>query len=157
VVGHGQPDEWDRSFATETEHEIAFRRSILDLLVEDGFRRENLSLAWMEFKKPKPKEMVEQFVKNGVEKVLYFSTAISADSILSQYDAPERVEQAQVPEGVSLLNLGAWNDEPLVIQAIQEKILEVSFVALGESLNATAYMGVNAYVRGDKEQAGGQL
>jgi protoheme ferro-lyase len=125
LVGHGQPDEWDREFLTETEHEIAFRRSILDRLVEDGYRRENVSLAWMEFKKPKPKVMIEQFVNNGVEKVLYFSAAISADSIHSQYDVPELVEKAKVPDGFQLVNLGGWNDDPLVIQAIQLKIAAV--------------------------------
>jgi protoheme ferro-lyase len=122
LVGHGQPDEWDREFATETEHEIQFRQSILNLLEADGYRRENMGLAWMEFKKPHPAEIVEQFVRNGVEKVLYFATAISADSIHSQYDIPELVQRACIPAGFPLVNLGAWNDDPLVIGAIKEKI-----------------------------------
>jgi hypothetical protein len=57
-----------------------------------------------------------------VEKVFYFSAAISADAIHSQYDVPALVEQAQVPEGFPLINLGAWNDDPLVVEAIKEKI-----------------------------------
>jgi protoheme ferro-lyase len=122
LVGHGQPDEWDREFATETEHELQFRYHILDLFEQDGFQRDHLSLAWMEFKNPKPAEVIERFVKNGVEKVLYFSAAISADSIHSQYDIPELVNKARVPKGFPLVNLGAWNDDPLVIQAIKEKI-----------------------------------
>jgi hypothetical protein len=32
------------------------------------------------------------------------------------------VEQADVPEDIELVNLGAWNDDPIVIQAIKEKI-----------------------------------
>lgn len=135
LVGHGQPDEWDREFATETEHEIAFRHSILDLLAEDGFRRENLSLAWMEFKEPKPARVIEQFLKNGVEKTFYFSAAISADSIHSQYDIPELVQKARLPQGFPVINLGAWNDDPLVIQAIKEKIDALSVnVSLAENL-----------------------
>lgn len=126
LVGHGQPDEWDREFASETEHEIQFRRSIIELFEQDGFRRENLSLAWMEFKSPKPAEVIEKFVANGVEKVLYFSAAISADSIHSQFDIPELVHQSRVPKEFPLVNLGAWNDAPLVIRAIKEKIEAVS-------------------------------
>ncbi len=38
----------------------------------------------MEFKEPKPAEKVEEFLENGVEKVLYFSAAISADAMHSQ-------------------------------------------------------------------------
>jgi protoheme ferro-lyase len=145
LVGHGQPDEWDREFATETEHEIAFRRSILDLLVEEGYRRENLSLAWMEFKKPKPKEMIEQFVKNGVEKVLYLSAAISADSIHSQYDVPELVEKAKTPEGFPLVNLGGWNDDTLVIQAIKEKIAAIDESAdLCQSMMNEAFLDIRS-------------
>jgi protoheme ferro-lyase len=126
LVGHGQPDEWDREFASETEHEIQFRKSILKLLEKDGFLCKNLSLAWMEFKQPKPAEMVDQFLENGVEKVLYFAAAISADSIHSQADIPELVHKARVPKGFPLINLGAWNDDPLVIQAIKEKIQAAS-------------------------------
>jgi len=122
LVGHGQPDEWDVEWSTETAQETGFREDILKLLERDGFSRQNLSLAWMEFKEPKPAEKIEQLVNQGVKKVLYFSAAISADSMHSQYDVPELVHKADVPGHVELVNLGAWNDDPIVIQAIKEKI-----------------------------------
>ena len=122
LVGHGQPDEWDVEWATETEQEIGFRKAVLERLEQDGYRPENLSLAWMEFKEPKPAVKVEEFLSNGVKKVLYFSAAISADAIHSQWDIPTLVNESQVPEGFPLVNLGAWNDDPIVIQAIKEKI-----------------------------------
>ncbi len=122
LVGHGQPDEWDKEFPTETEHEISFRQNVLDLLVANGYRRENVGLAWMEFKEPKPAEKVEELLANGVEKILYFSAAISADSIHSQNDVPELMHEAKVPDGLPMINLGAWNDHPLAIQAIKEKV-----------------------------------
>lgn len=122
LVGHGQPDEWDVEWPTETEQELGFRQEVLKLLEAQGYRPENLSLAWMEFKEPKPAEKVEAFARNGVEKVLYFSAAISADALHSQYDVPALVRKARVNEGFPLINLGAWNNEPLVIQAIREKI-----------------------------------
>jgi len=123
LVGHGQPDEWDKEFPTETEHEISFRKNVLDLLVANGYRRENVGLAWMEFKEPKPAEKVEELLANGVEKILYFSAAISADSIHSQNDVPELMHEAKVPDGFPMINLGAWNDHPLTIQAIKEKVV----------------------------------
>lgn len=122
LVGHGQPDEWDVEWATETEQEMSFRQDVLDRLAKDGYRPENLSLAWMEFKEPKPAEKVEEFLKNGTEKLLFFSAAISANAIHSQYDTPELIHRANFPEGFPVINLGAWNDDPLVIQAIKEKI-----------------------------------
>lgn len=124
LVGHGQPKEWDQVWPTETVQENRFRQSILSLFEADGYQRENLGLAWMEFREPEPAELIERFVANGVETIFYFSAAISADSIHSQYDVPALVSQANVPEEVELVNLGAWNDHPLVIQAIEEKIRE---------------------------------
>ena len=122
LIGHGQPDEWDVEWPTETEQELGFRNDIIELLVADGYRRENVSLAWMEFKEPKPVEIIPRFMANGIEKLLFFSAAISADAIHSQYDNPELVYEYEFPEGFPVINLGAWNDDPLVIQAIKEKI-----------------------------------
>jgi sirohydrochlorin ferrochelatase len=122
LVGHGQPDEWDVEWASETEQEIGFRQAVLNRFEAEGYKRDNLSLAWMEFKQPKPAVKVEEFSRNGVEKVLFFSAAISADAMHSQYDVPALVNKAKVPAGFSLVNLGAWNDDPIVIQAIKEKI-----------------------------------
>jgi protoheme ferro-lyase len=122
LVGHGQPDEWDVEWPTETEHEIGFRMDVIELLIADGYDPDNVSLAWMEFKEPKPAEIIEVFLNNGIEKLLFFSAAISADSIHSQYDTPELVYEADFPEGFPVINLGAWNDDPIVIRAIKEKI-----------------------------------
>ena len=122
LVGHGQPDEWDVEWPTETEHELGFRQEVLALLAADGYNSNNLSLAWMEFKEPKPAEKIEEFLDNGIEKLLFFSAAISADAIHSQYDIPELVHEADYPDGFPVIDLGAWNDDPIVIQAIKEKI-----------------------------------
>jgi protoheme ferro-lyase len=122
LVGHGQPDKWDVEWPTETEQELGFREAVLEKFEQTGYRPENLSLAWMSFKEPRPAPKVEEFVANGVGKVVFFSAAISADSIHSQHDIPELVYEADVADDIPILNLGAWNDDPLVIQAIKEKI-----------------------------------
>jgi protoheme ferro-lyase len=122
LVGHGQPDEWDREWPTETGQEIDFRLAVLKQFEEAGFRKANMALAWMEFKEPKPAPKVEEFVRNGVQEILFFPAAISADSIHSQYDIPELVHQARIPPHIPLVNMNAWNDDPLAIQAIKEKV-----------------------------------
>jgi protoheme ferro-lyase len=122
LVGHGQPDEWDREFATETEHELLFRNKTLDRFEQAGFDRRNLSLAWMEFKEPKPAPKIEEFIANGVEEIYYFSAAISADALHSQYDVPLLISKARNLHNIPIVNLGAWNDDPIAIQAIKEKV-----------------------------------
>jgi len=122
LVGHGQPKEWDTNWPTETAHEIKFREDVLDLFVRDGYDRQNLNLAWMEFRDPCPSEAIKKLIKNGVKKIFYFSAAISADSIHSMCDVPELIAKAEIPNDIEIINLGAWNDDPLVIKAIKEKI-----------------------------------
>lgn len=126
LVGHGQPAEWDDLWPTETAQETSFRQEVLDLFEQDGYRRENLDLAWMEFRQPKPAARIDEMAANGVQRIVYFSAAISADSLHSQYDVPALVARAKSLQGgnsnVVVDNLGAWNDDPLVIEAIKEKI-----------------------------------
>jgi sirohydrochlorin ferrochelatase len=66
---------------------------------------------------------VEQLLENGVEKIVYFSAAISAEAIHSQFDIPDLIAKAKAPAGFPIINLGAWNDDPFVIDVIKERIL----------------------------------
>ena len=124
LIGYGQPDEWDTEWPTETQQEIAFRDDIIKLFIENGFPEQNLGSAWMEFKSPKPAELMHAFIQNEVEKIFYFSAAISADAIPSQAHVPGLVNKYKFPEGVEVINLGAWNNHPTVIRAIKERISE---------------------------------
>jgi len=122
LVGHGQPDEWDVEFATETEHENRFREQLRDDFIQQGYRPENVRLAWMAFKEPNTTDAVNSLAASGIKKMIFFSAAISADGIHSQSDIPELVEKAKASKQVEVIDLGAWNDHPLVIKAIREKI-----------------------------------
>jgi protoheme ferro-lyase len=122
LVGHGQPADWDAKYGTQTEQEDLFRQAIADRLVADGYSRENISLAWMEFKQPTIDTAVHALLDRGIEKLLVFATAISASSLHSLYDIPEEVLAAGIPAGVGVVNLGAWDDDPIVIRAIKERV-----------------------------------
>lgn len=122
LVGHGQPDEWDREWPTETEHELGLREGIIDALVAVGYDRRLLDLAWMEFKEPKATERAGQIASSGAKKIIYFSAGISAESIHSQYDVPKLIAKARIDERVDVVNLGAWNNHPLTIRAISERV-----------------------------------
>jgi protoheme ferro-lyase len=122
LVGHGQPADWDRKYGTQTEQENLFREAITDRLVADGYTRDNISLAWMEFKEPTIDEAVRSLLGRDIDKLLVFATSISASSLHSLYDIPAEVTEAGIPAGVEVVNLGAWDDDPLVIEAIKERV-----------------------------------
>ncbi len=122
LVGHGQPEEWDKEFATETEHENLFREQLRRDFIENGYKPENVRLAWMAFREPNTTYAVNELAASGIKKMVFFSAAISADGIHSQSDIPELVQKAKASRQVEVVDLGAWNDHPLVIKAIKEKI-----------------------------------
>jgi hypothetical protein len=125
LIGHGQPAEWDAEFPTLTEQETSFRNEIIELFCLEGFKKENLGNAWMEFREPKPYSLMEKFVSNNVRKIFFFASSISADAIHSQSDIPTLVHEYPFPPGIEVVNLGAWNNHPLVIKAIKERIDEI--------------------------------
>lgn len=65
---------------------------------------------------------MEELVRNGAEKILHFSAAISADSVHSRYDVRTLVHKARGAAAFPLANMSAWNNHPLAIQAIRERI-----------------------------------
>jgi len=124
LVGHGQPDDWDRIYPTQTEQENLFRNQVRERLIQDGYRAENIVLGWMEFKKPDISQAVGQLAARGVERILVFSASISADSIHSDIQVPEAVAAAGLPPQVKVDHLGAWGNSPLVIEALRQRLLE---------------------------------
>ena len=76
----------------------------------------------MEFKQPEIAEIARELADKGVEKLFVFATSISASSLHSLYDIPQAVIQSGLPEGVEVINLGAWDDDPIVIRAIKERV-----------------------------------
>jgi hypothetical protein len=122
LVAHGQPAEWDEIWPLQTEQEMLFGQRILERMVADGYRRENISKAWMSFKDPVPAVEVERIYANGVDKLFFFSYTIAAAGMHSQYDIPELVYEGDVPDDFPIINLGAWGNDPLAIRALKEKI-----------------------------------
>ena len=100
----------------------ALRTSVLELLAANGYDRAKLDLAWMEFKQPRVAHRATELARSGIDLLAYFSAGISAESIHSQYDVPKLMSKADDPAGVAVVNLGAWNDHPLAIQAITERV-----------------------------------
>jgi len=118
LVGHGQP-----KFKSSTDQGIAFRKDIITEFEKYGYLRENLITAWMMFKKPKVEHAIQDLLNREViEKIFYFPSSISADAIHSQYDLPKKIHNVNIPNNIRVKNLGAWNDDPIVISAIKEKI-----------------------------------
>jgi protoheme ferro-lyase len=123
LVGHGQPEEWDVIYPTQTEQENSFREAIRVMLIQDGYSPENIALSWMDFKSPEVGEGALEVYQNGITSLMIFPAPISADSIHTDIEIPAAIEEAGVPDGVEVHFLGAWNNDPYVIEGIRQNIL----------------------------------
>jgi sirohydrochlorin ferrochelatase len=122
LVAHGQPTSWDKIFKKQPEQENTFRQETKKMLIADGYKEQNIALAYMEFKQPAIKEAVKQLLQNGVKKILVSPVNISAESIHSEHEIPSLVVEAGIPPDVVTIHLGAWNDDKDVIDALLEKL-----------------------------------
>jgi sirohydrochlorin ferrochelatase len=122
LIGHGQPLEWDEEFYTQTQQETSFRKDILKQLELDGYISKNLKLAWMEFRDPRPKDVVKHLVEEGATEIFYFSTIIGSESIHAKYDVPQLIHEIKVPNTVKLQQLTAFDDKSGIVKALIERI-----------------------------------
>ncbi len=136
LVGHGQPDDWDAIYPTQTEQENLFRQQVRERLIQAGYEADQIILAWMEFKHPNVVEGVKQLLAQEIEMIMYFSASISADAIHSDIQVPREVAHAGAPPQVKLVNMGAWGNSPYVIEAIRQRILECDPALAGDSATA---------------------
>lgn len=124
LIGHGQPQDWDAIYPTQTEQEDLFRQQVRQRLIQAGYKPENIVLAWMQFKQPDVVEGVQELLENDIELIHYYSASISANAIHSEIQVPKEVAKANVPAQIKLVNMGAWDNSPYVIEAIRQRILE---------------------------------
>ncbi len=122
LVAHGQPASWDALFEKQPAQEDAFRLATKQLLVEKGFREGSIVLAYMEFKEPGIAASVRRLIETGAKKILVAPVNISAEGIHSEHEIPSMVEGAGAPSSVEIVHLGAWNDDPLLLDELLERL-----------------------------------
>ena len=100
LVGHGQPDEWDVEWATETEQEIGFRQDVLEQL-EAGRLSPGEPEPGLDGVQGAPTRGQGRGVcwRMAWKRCSTSAAAISADAIHSQWDIPALVNEARVPRG----------------------------------------------------------
>jgi protoheme ferro-lyase len=124
LVGHGQPEQWDRTHPTETEQEIAFRAAVRDILVAEGFRADLVSDGWMSFRRPRVPERVRELADAGATCVIGVPVTISADSLHSLHDTPELMRRGARRSALEVIDVGGWNTEDLLVGLLADRSRE---------------------------------
>jgi hypothetical protein len=99
-----------------------FRLETREMLMADGYKEQNIALAYMEYKQPDIKTAVQGLLAGGVKKILVSPVNISAESIHSEHEIPSMVERSGAPSSITVVHLGAWNDDQLLIEELLEQL-----------------------------------
>jgi protoheme ferro-lyase len=132
LVGPGKPEEWDQGFPEEREQERLFKEDVLDRLERAGYERRNMAMAWMEHRSPGITEALRHLAERGVNRVLCFTMAIEADCLFSLRDLPDEQSSADLPKGMRVVRIEAWDDHSSVLRALLSKLNE----RLGKSVGS---------------------
>jgi protoheme ferro-lyase len=122
LVGHGQPESWDVVYPGQTAQENAFRQELRRRFIAEGVEDHNVVLAWMEFRHPSPAKAALELVANGVNQLLVIPASMSASCIHSLVQIPELIARSGLSRSIVITNLGAWGNDPLLIEALVEQV-----------------------------------
>ena len=122
LVAFARAPIWRERFAEAAAAEERFLNGAQAALEAAGFPRVRQARLQGE---PPPINMAEELVEAGAQKVFYAIATESADSDLTQRALPQALSRAMVPDTVSLVNRGGWNDDPNLVQAVQDALARI--------------------------------
>jgi protoheme ferro-lyase len=126
LVGLGQPEERARSCRSFDEHETAFLNRVRLLLIGQGVHEDNVRLSWADWHGPDVTSMVRHVAALGCTRVIVAPACFPLDTVETMLELPLSVRQARVEDGVAIISLTAWHDDPALVEELSARAIESS-------------------------------
>jgi len=123
LVGQAQPEERSRVAGAFDHQETGFLNQIRMLLVERGIPEHHVHIAWADWRSPEVTGSVRHLAALGCRTVVVVPACFPVDSITTMLDLPLSVRQARVDQGVNVLTLQSWHDDPGLVEALRSKVV----------------------------------
>lgn len=124
LVSEGQPWQWDQTHPAASEHATFLSQRIRAELVRAGMSGDRVRTAWLEWDEPDVTEVVRHLAALGSRRILVVPATMPFDGIDTLIDLRSAADQASENDGVNVAVAPAWGDDPVVAQALAERILE---------------------------------
>ncbi len=124
LVGQAQPVERSRVADTFDLQESGFLNQVRMLLIERGLLEQRVHIAWADWRSPEVTGSVRHLAAQGCRTVVVVPACFPLDSITTMLDLPLSVRQARVDQSVRVLTLRAWYDDPGLVEALRERVLD---------------------------------
>ncbi|TLM97710.1 MAG: ferrochelatase, partial [Actinobacteria bacterium] len=99
-----------------------FLSRVRALLVERGIPDRNVRVAWAEWRDPDVTSSVRHLAALGCRRVIVVPAVSPLDTLGTRLDLEISVRQARVSEGVTVVTLPAWKDDPAVIEELRAQV-----------------------------------
>jgi hypothetical protein len=123
LVGLGQPEERARVCRSFEEHETAFLNRVRLSLIERGILADNIRLAWADWHGPDVTSTVRHIAALGCTRLVVAPACFPLDTVETMLELPLSVRQARIDDGVSVVSLVAWHDDPELLEELVERVL----------------------------------
>lgn len=133
LVGAGVPPAWETEHPQAGSEENYFNQRVRLLLAEAGIDERRVRVAWLDFQVPDVTEAVRHLAALGCSRIVVTPSTIALPSLATVLDLRRAVELARVPGEVQTVVLGAWGDDPVLVQAVAasaERALEAAGVQI---------------------------
>jgi protoheme ferro-lyase len=115
LIADGQPPEWDEIYPLTTE-ETKFQEGIKGNLTKLGFKKDNITFAWIENRNPTIQEGIEILVAKGCSTIVTAAATTPVDCLDTLYEIPTAVAKSTAEKNVKVIPVNAWNADEEVIQ-----------------------------------------
>lgn len=123
LVGLGQPEERARTCRSFDEHETAFLNRVRLMLTDLGFGGDSVRLAWADWHGPDVTSAVRHVAALGCTRLVIVPACFPLDTVETMLELPLSVRQARMEEGISIVSLSAWHDDPDLVEELRSRLM----------------------------------
>jgi protoheme ferro-lyase len=126
LVSAGEPQQLERDHPAATEQTTFFSQRVRAELIEAGLASGRIRRAWLEWEEPDVLEAVRHLAAVGARRIALVPVTFPAETIATLVDLRFAAERATEETGASLVVLGAWGDDPAVVEALRDGVVEAT-------------------------------
>ncbi len=88
-----------------------------------GILADNIRLAWADWHGPDVTSTVRHVAALGCTRLVVAPACFPLDTVETMLELPLSIRQARIDDGVSVVSLVAWHDDPELVDELAERVL----------------------------------
>ncbi len=103
------------------KREKVFLNKIRENLVKNGYDSRKIKTAYLRYRDPEVKDMIEYLLDSGVSKLVIVAAGFETPCIDTEYVIPGIIDKTDIPEGIEVEYVGAWGGSDILVKALIDR------------------------------------